>query len=143
MAKAQGGVHLVDGPAAGARLPLHRCPVYLRVVIDRRTGKIDALDQLDDTPRAGEAVHVYQGDPATLFALRSDIIVCVRGEHGGLAAAATAKGEYHYLADVDGEQLRGTGTWRAWVLERVRTVEGREPNEPTPESELAGVGHQP
>lgn len=143
MAKAQGGILLVDGPAAGARLPLRRCPAYLRVVIDRRTGKIDALDQLDDTPRAGEAVYVYQGDPATLFALRGDIIVCVRGEHGGLAAAATAKGEYHHLADVDGEQLRGTATWRAWVLERVRTVEAREPVLPTPEHELAGTGYQP
>lgn len=139
----QGGVHLVDGPAAGTYLGLHRCPVYLRVVIDRTTGKVDALDQLDDAPRPGEALHVYQGDPPTLFALRADIIVCVRGEHGGLAAAATAKGEYHHLADVDGEHLRGTATWRAWVLERVRTVEAREPVLPTPERELAGTGYQP
>jgi hypothetical protein len=139
----QGGVHLVDGPAADARLALHRAPVYLRVVIDRESGAIDALDQLDDTPRDGEAVHVYQADPSTLFALRGDIIVCVRGEHGGLTRAATAQGEYHHLADVDGEQLRGTKAWREWVLERVRTVEGREPVLPTSESERAGTGYQP
>lgn len=136
-------IHLLDGPAAGTDLALHRCPVFLRIVIDRTSGQVDALDQLNDTPRAGEAVHVYQGDRDTLFALRRDIVICVRGEDGGLDAAATAQGDYRHVADVDGEQLRDTDSWRAWVLERARTVEGREPVEPTPEREMAGTGHQP
>jgi hypothetical protein len=107
-------VRLLDGPAAGMELALHRAPVYLRVVIDRQTGAIDALDQLDDEPRPGEAVYVYQGDPDTLNALREDIIVCVRGPDG-LEAAATAQGDYRHRAAVDGEQLRTTAAWRAWA----------------------------
>jgi len=135
-------ITLLDGPAAGAKLALHRAPVFLRVVIDRATGAVDALDQLDDTPRDGEDVHVYQGDRDHLFTLRADVFLCTRGPDG-LRAVPTARGEYRHLPDVDGEQLRGIGNWRAWVLERVRTVEGRAPVEPTAESELAGWGHQP
>lgn len=123
----RGGVHLVDGPAAGTHLALRRAPVFLRIVIDRRSGKVDALDELDDTPREGEGLHVYQGDRDTLFAFRSDVYVCTSDKRGSLTAAGLAKGTYRHLADVDGEQLRDTAAWRAWVLERVATVERREP----------------
>lgn len=49
-----------DGPAAGVVLDLVRAPVYLRVVVDRRTGEVDALDQVGESPRMGEDVHVYR-----------------------------------------------------------------------------------
>lgn len=49
-----------DGPAAGAVLDLRRAPVFLRVVIDRNTNEVDALDRLEDRPALGEDVHVYR-----------------------------------------------------------------------------------
>lgn len=119
-------IRLLDGPAAGSELSLRRAPYFLRVVIDRRSGKVDALDMLDDTPLPGEAVHVYQGQRDTLRMLPDDIIVCVRGP-GGLQQAGGASGDYQHRADVDGEQLRDTAAWRAWVTDEVRRSEDREP----------------
>lgn len=49
-----------DGPAAGVVLQLERAPLFIRVVIDRHTGEVDALDQLEDQPRLGEAIHAYR-----------------------------------------------------------------------------------
>ena len=53
-------ITFVDGPAAGTVLDLERAPVFLRVVIDRQTGAVDAVDQVGDRPRLGEDVHVYR-----------------------------------------------------------------------------------
>lgn len=115
-------VRFLDGPAAGQSLGLRRVPIFLRVVIDRETGKVDALDQLDDVPRPTEEVHVYEGDRSTLFALRGDIIVCVRGADG-MQQAATGSGEYHYRPDVDGETVRDTEAWRAWCRAQPEAAE--------------------
>ena len=49
------------GPAHGASLSLSRAPLFLRVVIDQ-AGTVDALDQLEDEPRAGEHIYVYRRD---------------------------------------------------------------------------------
>ncbi len=126
-------IRLLDGPAAGSELSLRRAPLYLRVVIDA-AGKVDALDMLDDKPQPGETVHVYRGERDTLFALRDDIFICVRGP-GGLQQAGGAKGDFHHLDGVDGEQLRDTAAWRAWVHQEVENVEGREVVHP------AGMSH--
>jgi hypothetical protein len=106
---------LLDGPAGPIDLALRRAPIFLRVVVDRRSGKVDALDQLDDVPMPGEAVHVYEAVPGTTFAFRSDVFVCVRGP-GGMRQAATALGDYRHRLDVDGESVRETDAWRAWCL---------------------------
>lgn len=50
----------LDGPAKGSSLNLARAPVFLSVVIDSRGGKIDALDQLNDTPHPCEPIYVYR-----------------------------------------------------------------------------------
>ena len=115
-----------DGPAADRTLALRRVPIFLRVVIDRHGGRLDALDQLDDEPMPGEGVWVYQAVPGTTWALRGDIIVCVRGS-GGMTQAATARGVYTHRADVDGEQLRDTEAWRAWCREQPEAAEIPEP----------------
>lgn len=52
-------MHFHGGPAHEASLGLSRAPLFLRVVIDQ-AGKVDALDQLEDRPRAGEMVYVYR-----------------------------------------------------------------------------------
>ena len=115
-------VRLLDGPAAGASLGLRRVPLFLRVVIHRETGKVDALDQLYDEPLNAEAIHVYQGVHGTLMALRGDIIVCVRGADG-MQQAATGSGDYRHRPDVDGETVRETAAWRAWCLAQPEAVE--------------------
>jgi len=48
----------IDGPAAGTVLSLQRAPLMLRVVVDK-DGKVDALDQLADSPKPNESVHCY------------------------------------------------------------------------------------
>lgn len=47
-----------DGPAQGKTLMLKRAPYFLRVVVDE-AGKVDALDQPEDSPRPGETCYVY------------------------------------------------------------------------------------
>jgi hypothetical protein len=98
----------VDGPAEGQVLELRRAPVFLRVV--RNGDTWDALDQLDDTPKASEAITVYElvGEPA-----RAHINAARRA--GGCRWISIAT--YKLL---DGEQpadaiLRDTGSWRSWT----------------------------
>jgi hypothetical protein len=98
-------IRIVDGPAAGKQLTLWRAPLYLRVVI-APNGRVDALDQLADEPRDYERVFVYHG--RGLFNWRRDrTIVCPPGP--------LTSGEYVWMPDVDGEQLRETAAWRAWA----------------------------
>lgn len=52
-------VKFLDGPAEGQVLALRRAPLLLRVVRDQ-AGEFDALDQLEDEPREGEAITVYR-----------------------------------------------------------------------------------
>jgi hypothetical protein len=49
----------LNGPAAGQHLSLGRSPYFLRVC-RTSAGKWDALDQLDDTPKPTEEIHVYR-----------------------------------------------------------------------------------
>lgn len=104
-----GGVHLLDGPAAG-RFSIRRAPHFLRAVVDRRSGKVDLLDQLNDEPMPYEAVHVYEAEPGSIFdpdtLARTGTFLC---------PPPGAVGRYHHRADVAGEQLRTTGAWRAWA----------------------------
>lgn len=108
MSRSKGGVVLEDGPAAG-RYSIRRAPYFLRAVVDRRSGRIDLLDQLNDDPMPTEAVHVYEAsgplfDPDTLA--RTGTFLC---------PPPGASGTYRHRADVDGEALRETAAWRAWA----------------------------
>lgn len=100
----------MDGPAAGQGFALRRAPMFLRVVESiGQLGGFDVLDQLDDEPREGERVHVYRMVPGSWGCA----YVCGRG-----ASAASGRyewGIYRHVPDADGEQLRETVAWRAWV----------------------------
>ena len=67
-------ITFVDGPAAGVSLSLQRTPMLLRVVTEA-CGAVDALDQLDDEPRPGESICVYQ-----IVGLPRRGIACSRGK---------------------------------------------------------------
>lgn len=93
----------LDGPVAGTELTLRRSPIYLRVAVDRATGKVDALDALDDTPRASEDVHAYRAVAGTF------VRAFVRP--GGCYESA----DYRHV-DVDAAiDLRNTDAWREWA----------------------------
>lgn len=53
-----------NGPAHKKFVSIQRLPLFLRVTIDS-DGKVDALDQLEDTPRDDEKVYVYRKAPGT------------------------------------------------------------------------------
>lgn len=118
----------IDGPAqnngewiAGSRplrrapstpLLLKRAPHYLRAVLGP-AGELDALDQLDDSPKAEETVVAYEmvGEP-TICHINSG------RRHGG--SGFFRGGRYRVVAEQPtDEQLRSTVAWRAWVSERI------------------------
>ncbi len=97
------------------RCQLGRLPWFLRVVVEHRrceprdlapgvpmpetVAVWDALDQLDDTPRPEEEIHVYMQH---------------RWSHSrGIGFVA----EYLHVPDVDGETVRDNEAWRARVAE--------------------------
>lgn len=81
-------VRLLDGPAT-IETETRRAPALLRAVVDA-DGRIDVLDLLFDEPRPTERVFVYRAIP-------------------------DARGDYRWVPEVDGETLRTTRDWRAWV----------------------------
>lgn len=100
----------VDGPAEGLRLSLRRCPMYLRLVLDRSTGGWDALDQPDDAPRESEDVYVYEILPHTW----SQVFVRPGGRY--------ESGSYRHRDDVDVQggraSLREAEQWRDWASDQ-------------------------
>jgi hypothetical protein len=103
----------LDGPAAGQTLMLKRAPKYLRAV-QAATGDWDALDQLIDTPRAGERVVAYRMVEGPFRAH-----ICARGRNR--SASGWYEGGRYRVCDSQptDEQLRETAAWRAWVSEQV------------------------
>ena len=99
---------MLDGPAAGIEVSCLRAPLFLRVVRDRATGKVDVLDLPEDAPRDGEDVFIYRMVAGDQFGGLVNI--------GGRCYDGVGNGEYEHLPDVDGSALRGTREWRAWAL---------------------------
>lgn len=103
-------VEFQDGPAIGVTLNLERQPLFLRVVRDIETGAIDALDQLDDEPKATEEVFVYRRT------YHSSGIACSRGKNGGCRRFSLS----HYSLFVEQPEqavMRDTEKWRGWTDE--------------------------
>jgi len=103
-----------DGPAKGQVLQLRRAPLFLRVVLDTRSGKgeWDGLDQLDDTPRTYETVYVYRrvGAPGYYFPDWT--------EGGRRKGGRFARARYRFYGQQPGDATtRDTATWRAWCLD--------------------------
>ena len=96
-------VTLSDGPCKGYYF-VRRAPLFLRAVLDKM-GETDVLDQLDDTPKASESVHIYEREGEAGW-------MHVRGRgFSGFYACAT----YHHLPDVVGQELRDNLTWQDWA----------------------------
>lgn len=98
----------LDGPAHGTKLRLASAPFLLRIAIERGTGAVDALDQIDDAPRDTEDVHVYRRDT-------DPVLVCDR-TNGSLGPCQMVA-DYLYV-HTDAEQLRQKTAWDAWVKEQ-------------------------
>jgi hypothetical protein len=97
---------LLDGPVEGVYM-CKRAPLFLRAVVDSKSGEKDVLNQLDDKPKATEQVFVYQrvGESGWVH-----LKMTKRSQSGFYAL-----GEYRYLQSVYGEGLREETAWRQWV----------------------------
>lgn len=112
-------IRFLDGPAEGAVLELRRAPVFLRVVIDRKTGETDALDQLDDQPRPTEAIRVYrrQGEPQGMFVRYS-------GRRDGCRSAYLISATYAVFAWQPADEVaRDNQRWRKWAETAAKALE--------------------
>lgn len=91
-----------DGPAQGQRLRLHRAPIYLRVTHDAKTGKWDALNELEDTARPNETLYCYKHTGVRGFAC------------GGRNSSLLAE---YALNPVQPSQeiMRSNDAWSNWV----------------------------
>ena len=98
---------ILDGPAGPIDLVNARAPIFLRVVVDDG-GKVDCLDQLEDSPAMSERIHVYEKVPGT------DHGVALINLGGRKGCVRMATGDYRHRPDVDGEAVRETGSWREW-----------------------------
>jgi hypothetical protein len=103
-------IGFVDGPAASETLALRRAPILLRVVRSRQ-GKWDALDQPDDSPKAGEQIFVYRlAEKPTRYHL------CIRGK-GKKEGGFYWSGKYALLPEsLADEVLRDTAAWARWCV---------------------------
>lgn len=105
-------IRLLDGPAAGSVLALHRAPLFLRVGVSP-SGKVDGLDQLDDVAAPRETIHVYQRPPGAI----ATVHINMGGARKGTGFYPLA--DYRHVADVDGESVRATEAWQAWASAQV------------------------
>lgn len=102
----------IDGPAKDCRLSFARAPYFLRMVCDA-TGKWDGLDQITDTPEAGEKIFVYRkvSDDGVAFVDGRDPKTGKR--FGGYRALAT----YRFVEpQPDDATMRSSDSWNAWCL---------------------------
>lgn len=105
----------LDGPAKGANLNLARAPLFLRVVIDSRDNKVDALDQLTDEPNLCEQVHVYRlAEPV------SRGFACSRGR--GCSTFIVAKYLLHDEQPSDAV-ARDREAWPVWAKQQAAAAQ--------------------
>lgn len=102
-------IRFIDGPAAGQALSLARAPLLLRVVCSAK-GDWDALDQLGDTPKPGETIHVYRRESH-----KGSYFWDGRGKGGRRTGGFSQIATYRHLPDQPGDQhTRDTAAWRSW-----------------------------
>ena len=101
-----------QGPAHGKFVSIKRLPMFLRVTIDA-AGKVDALDQLDDEPRADEKLFVYRMIPGS----ESHCFVDGRDPKTGKRWGRQESGaRYRFVeSQPDDETLRDKAKWGDWV----------------------------
>lgn len=104
-------VTFVGGPADSNGLSLSRAPVFLRVTMNA-LGKIDALDQLDDTPTKDEQIFVYK-----LVKDEGGAFVDGRNQKTGKRYSYFTKiAQYKlYFCQPDDATMLDNAKWQAWV----------------------------
>lgn len=111
----------LDGPARDVRLLLKRAPEFLRAVM-APGGEWDALDQLDDTPKATEKIVAYRmvGKSSRFHLCRSP-----RSMSGWYYEA-----DYRVVCPQPADaEMRTTDAWRKWCTSQNRE---EEPVDPAP-----------
>lgn len=112
----------LDGPAAGVSLSLRRSPLLLRVVCTSNGDpKWDALDQLSDTPAAGEDIYVYRK-------VKDDGTVHIDGVRNGKRFGQwLSMATYAVVREQpDDATMRDTAQWRAWCEANAETARASE-----------------
>lgn len=105
-----------DGIAKGHTLLIKRSPLFLRVVVGA-DGKVDALDQLNDTPLPSETIHVY-----TLVEVSGVVHVDRRGGTGGTYPVAKYR---IYHSQPKQLTIRMTKGWETWCrANAIKTEDG-------------------
>lgn len=101
-----------QGPADGKSLNLQRVPIYLRVVVDD-AGAIDALDQIDDSPRPSETVYAYK-----LLEHRGTAHIDGRDPKTGKRYGKWIQIASYQLCEDQPtpEESRDTTAWQSWVM---------------------------
>jgi hypothetical protein len=112
-------ITFLDGPAAGTTLQLRRLPKLLRVVIDGTD--VDALDQLEDKPKARESVYVY--------VRRDDMPISKYHLYCGSSSKRSGwyyTASYSFLAEQPQDaDMRTTAAWQKWAdsqFEAIKTL---------------------
>lgn len=98
----------LDGPAAARSLMLRRAPMFLRVTDDGE--KIDALDQLEDTPRANETLYCY-----VMSEYRGGIHLLIRGKNRAAGGFYMSADYTFVIPQPPDEEMRTNHRWRAWT----------------------------
>lgn len=100
------------GPANRVCLGLRRAPAILRVVVNPQTKDIDALDQLSDSPEAGETIHVYK--------LRDGkagrVHLCYRGRNRS-QSGWYATGDYDFVETPPDDKVRDPARWAEYAAQ--------------------------
>jgi hypothetical protein len=106
-----------QGPAHGKTLMIRRVPFFLRVVVKVVTNglEIDALDQIEDTPKADEQIHVYLRQPDA----KPNQIHLKSSKKG--ASGWFARGTYKLspVQPAHDEYMRDAGLWQTWCKNRI------------------------
>lgn len=100
-----------DGPASGTNLRLRRAPIFLRVV-RAKDGKVDALDQLTDTPQPDEELFAY------IITSKPGWMHINSKKGGGMFAVV----EYRLVQPQPSDaEMRVECNWDAWVNDYARS----------------------
>lgn len=96
-------LNLIDGPAKGVYY-CKRAPLFLRAIVGA-DGEKDCLDLIEDEPKPGEEVFVYvrEGSAGMVHINGTKI-------HGFFAS-----GNYKFMPDVEGDELRDNDAWQIWA----------------------------
>jgi hypothetical protein len=110
--------HFLDGPARGTDVNTARAPIFLRAV-QAPDGTWDALDQLTDTPRHEETIHVYRRVTKPFFAH-----VDGTDKNGRRFGRWMMFADYtHHHPQPPDAVARDTTEWRAWANDPARNAE--------------------